>query len=133
MLAKRNPYRTAEEHPFIRTAFNLGMLGLAKLAEKGYGTDHDGSQYRRAISSMCRFAIFYPDISKRSRVLNLLTLSFLVGKLNFILSNYKNNKEYHEKVLPKNPRFYVKGHKDSRIIAKSIYMSIITASWGKHL
>ena len=64
MLAKRNPYRTAEAHPFLGIAFNLGMLGLAKLAEKGYGTDHDGSQYRRAISSMCRFVVFYPAISK---------------------------------------------------------------------
>ncbi|XP_073243732.1 uncharacterized protein [Porites lutea] len=58
VLAKRNPYRTAEAHPFLRIAFNLGMLGLAKLAEKGYGTNHGGSQYRRAISSMCRLVCY---------------------------------------------------------------------------
>ena len=32
--ANRNPYRTSEPHPYLQTAFDLGMMGLEKLKDK---------------------------------------------------------------------------------------------------
>ena len=71
-------------------AFNLGMLGLAKLAEKGYGTDHGGSQYRRAISSMCRFVVFYPCVQSINSFLASRKIKFYLIKADQIIRRTKS-------------------------------------------
>ena len=68
-----NQFGTAEAHPFLETAFNLGMMGLGKLGEKPDDPSHDRAQPHRAyythvspvkkhLSEFCRFVDFYPDI-----------------------------------------------------------------------
>lgn len=52
-MANRNPFRTAEAHPFVETAFNLGMLGLTKLEEKLDEPSHDRAYFHRISRRVC--------------------------------------------------------------------------------
>lgn len=58
-FVNRNPYRTPEPHPFLQTAFDLGMMGLEKLKEKPDLLDGGYRHYRRCpvkehLSEFCR-------------------------------------------------------------------------------
>ena len=47
-FVNRNQYRTLEPHPFLQTAFDLGMMGLEKLKEKPDLLDEGYRSYRRS-------------------------------------------------------------------------------------
>lgn len=49
LLANKNPFRTSETHPFLETAFNLGMIGLERLREKPDDLDHSWIPHYRVI------------------------------------------------------------------------------------
>ena len=58
-FVNRNPYRTLEPHPFLQTAFDLGMMGLEKLKEKPDLLDGGYRHYRRCpvtghLSEFCK-------------------------------------------------------------------------------
>ncbi|KAM7440704.1 RNA-binding motif [Porites harrisoni] len=64
----RNPFRTAQAHPFLETAFNLGMMGLEKLGEKPDDPSHDRTQshlaythvspVKKHLSEFCRLVCY---------------------------------------------------------------------------
>lgn len=59
-LANRNPFRTPEPHPFLQTAFDLGMMGLEKLKEepdellKGRYPHYRRCPVKELLSEFCR-------------------------------------------------------------------------------
>lgn len=58
-FVNRNQYKTLEPHPFLQTAFDLGMMGLEKLKEKPDLLDEGYRHYRRCpvvgdLSEFCR-------------------------------------------------------------------------------
>ena len=67
LSATQNPYRLPEAHPFLETAFDLGMNGLEKLRNRSDDLDRDGLPYYRCpvrehLEKFCKYAI---DCSKK--------------------------------------------------------------------
>ena len=61
----RNQYKTLEPHPFLQTAFDLGMMGLEKLKENPDLSDGGYRHYRRCpvkghLSEFCRCVFLFP-------------------------------------------------------------------------